>query len=102
MTDSLSHIDSPLTHWATAHGAKVVAGDESRSIYFGSGHDCCQIWLAGPLEDPITVRASDVESLLDDAELEFEVSVNLVALESGLDAALRRIKVWFARSGAQA
>jgi len=102
MTDSLSPIDPRLERWAAIHNLKVIAGMETRSIYTGSGHDCCQIWLAGPLDDPITVHASDVESLLDDAELAFEVSVGVAALETGLEAALRQIQLWFARASAQA
>ena len=102
MPDSLTSIDPRLECWATAHGLKVVAGPEARSIYVGSGHDSCQIWLAGPLQDPITVRASDVESLLDDAELALEVPVTVAALESGLNAVYRQIQEWFARPGAQA
>ena len=101
MTDSLSEIDPQLLNWAASHGLKLLTFNESRCVYLGSQHDCCQIWLAGPLKDQIVVRATDVESLLDDAELDFAVSVTLADLESGLEAAFSHVQAWFARPGAQ-
>ena len=101
MTDSLTEIDPQLLSWAASHGLKLLTLDESRCVYLGSQNDCCQIWLAGPLKDQIVVHATDVESLLDDAELDFAVTVPLADLESGLEAAFRQVQSWFARPGAQ-
>jgi hypothetical protein len=101
MTDSLSAIDPQLQSWAESHDLKLLTFDESRYVYLGSQHDCCQIWLVGPLKDQIVVRATDVEALLDDAELDFAISVPLADLESGLEEAFRQVQSWFARPGAQ-
>jgi hypothetical protein len=101
MTDSLSKVDPQLLNWAARNGLKLLTFDESRCVYLGSQHDCCQIWLAGPLEDHIVVHASDVEAFLDDAELDFSIKVSVVELESALDEAFRQVQLWFARPSAQ-
>ena len=101
MTDSLSEIDPQLLKWATSHGLKLLTFDECRCVYLGSQHDCCQIWLAGPLKDQVVVHATEVEAFLDDAELDFSISVPLADLELGLEEAFRQVQFWFARPGAQ-
>ena len=101
MTDSLSKIDPQLLKWAASHGLKLLTFDESRCVYLGSRHDCCHIWLAGPLIDHVVVHATEVEALLDDAELDFAISVPLADLESGLEEAFRQVQSWFARPSAQ-
>lgn len=101
MMDSLSQIDPQLARWASKHRLELLSFDGSRCVYIGSGHDCCQIWLAGPLTEQVAIHASDVESL-DDAELDFSVSVAPADLEIGLEAALAQVELWFARPGAQA
>ena len=96
---SYSAIDPIIRAWAHANGLKMFvefAGRPSRFCYVSSDDECFQVSIEPPTKSEVAINAWSVDTA-DDAELHCAWVTATDAIESSLDAALRKIEEWKVR-----